>query len=393
MKNSVPRITFIILTTILFLQSCTKEKTYELQFEKLGLFSFADLKTPEYISDCRLVIKSTVDIDTVEYRTKAHELLDIFEYDYKYTNNWNNSNCGILHILNIYDKSITPNDKIVYTIYDKNGLKCFELEYDDEEIKRVYAWEDGNSLIEFEGYLSLFSEWEYCFKGGVYKRYETKDGITYLKEEESTSGYSRDCDEYEYNHTIYYPSGEKYYEYKSLLKLDPEGFSEYDEPFERVNYEENYYKKDGSIMSVVDRFLEEMDNYVIFKNTNESYWSDNNFHIALLPHYNSNKRGFGVVFYSNKQFTSIQKRICFSYEIEENTIECSDFFAYEFGRIPEGIHSAKCYLDLYEDNGEIYLKGMKSQYNNMHMLYNITMRKIEHKYDKGLHDALRKNIY
>ena len=101
MKNSVPRITFIILTTILFLQSCTKEKTYELQFEKLGLFSFADLKTPEYISDCRLVIKSTVDIDTVEYRTKAHELLDIFEYDYKYTNNWNNSNCGILHILNI----------------------------------------------------------------------------------------------------------------------------------------------------------------------------------------------------------------------------------------------------------------------------------------------------
>lgn len=307
------KILMVLVSTIL-LQSCSK--TYEIQFENLLLAPISQvLNTPDYISGCRIEIKTSEKFNIDEYLEMCGNFTSWpYGEDYSYTNNWSN-NSGVFKV---------PSGKGQISIYS-NSEKVLDMKYASGSITSSMIWEKGDVVCEFKGTLDILIEYYYYFIQGQLIWYNN-DSDLYMQKKVITEGYAPNCKQYDKITTYYYPTGVVS---RKVVQRIMEDENSPETGYSSETMEDIYYKQDGSEMTMADRLFENHEEYIILSTGYTDRRDNGKFYIIFMPKENGNTKGYGAIISSNKyDLLSIKIDRTFEYRIDDNEIICDEFFTH-----------------------------------------------------------------
>lgn len=347
---------FCAIFFICMLTGCSK--VYEVEFDNLLLAPISSvLNTPDYISGCRVEVKTSEKFNVDEY-TEWCRTVDSWSYeeDYSYVSYWGD-NSGVFTL---------PSGQGQVTMYSYDE-KVLDLKYDNWNITSCVVWQDGDVVCDFEGTLkgNDSEQQVYYFLQGKLSWYNNHSDL-YKEKEVVTEGYVPNCKEYEVITSYFYPSGvtsrkvvERYERWGDDEEeyLEGEGYSE-----EIV--EDVFYNRDGSEMTMADRLFENHEEYVILP-AGYSSRRTGEFYIVLMPKEHGKTRGFGAIISSDDyNLSSFNIDKTFEYRIDDNEIICDEFFyhmAYGTGRIKnQQRRTLEISVDYYKNvvvKGEFVIDG------------------------------------
>lgn len=354
---------------LLFFSSCAE--TYEIEFDNCLLKPIDVLNTPDYISGCRMVIKTSDKFDIDNYSKSLRDQAEWWyeqngEYGYSYMGDWS-ENSGIFYL---------PLGKGQISIYSYDN-KLLDLKYEDCEITSCTVWQEGDVMCEFKGVLAANAEneiAEWAFIHGELIWYNNDSGL-YMQKKIVTEGYSPDCEQYDEITYYYYPTGVVSRKVVARYIKD-DSFSE-SFGYGIRTIEDVYYNKDGSRKTIVDRLFDNHEEYVIL-NTGYSNWRLGKFYIVLMPRGEELTKGYGAIISSNRyDLSSFQIDRTFEYRIDNNDIICDEFYyheRYSSGRIRnQKRRTLEIDVD-YQNNivvkGEFVINGWEADCDDMQPIQN-----------------------
>ena len=189
---------FCAISFICMITGCSK--VYEVEFENLLLAPIsATLNTADYISGCRIEIKTSDKFNIDEYSEECRTSIGNWSYEenYSYMNYWGD-NSGVFTI---------PSGKGHISIYSYEE-KVLDLKYNNG-ITSCRVWQEGDVVCEFKGGLWGCYENEqptYHFLQGELIWYNN-DSDLYMQKKVVTGGYAPNCKQYDVITHYYYPTG------------------------------------------------------------------------------------------------------------------------------------------------------------------------------------------
>lgn len=370
---------FCAISFICMFTGCSK--VYEVEFENLLLAPISnELNTPEYISECRMEIKTSDKFNIDEYLEMCRNIEQwSYEEDYSYTSYWGD-NSGVFGV---------PSGKGKISIYS-NGEKVLDLKYDNGNITYGMVWKDGDVVCEFKGTLNACYECvlnSYYFLQGKLIWYNN-DSDLYMQKKVVTDGYAPNCKQYDEITSYYYPTG-------VVSRKVVKRYMEDEECYEGSGYssetvEDVFYNQDGSEMTMADRLFENHEEYVILP-TGYNNRRDGDVYIILMPKDNVKTKGYGAIISSDYyNFSSFTTDRTFEYRIDGNEIICDEFFyhtRYSTGRVKnQKRRTLEIGVDYYKNiivRGEFEIYGWD---------VNCKMKPSQKGYSDWLYTTLQENI-
>jgi hypothetical protein len=345
---------------------------------------------PDYVSDCRVIIKTKEEFNIDEYKKNAYEWIGNFRWDpeFSYLSYWD-ENSGVL-TNHQFKKAMIDVVKL------SDQTKVLNIEVEDGDITKFNVYNDNNEpLIEINGVIDYCGERCLYVLAGSKKIYDETEG--YLKEEFKTEGYVKDCKEYKQIFTKYYSTGEKKYQ-KVLRRIFDETAESIEggigEVYSEEVLEDQFYKKDGSTIEFLgDYIFEDMHKYLIYALDKSTYGGED-LYLALLPEFPHKFSGDAIIYGSRnggKDEYNATKRYSFHYSVIGDELSCyglvklnasSYYQRYLYG------HNLEFSLKITQNHlGEVILEGWSS--NRNFDLYNATLEKVDCKYDQYFYDKLK----
>lgn len=292
-------------------------RVYEVMFDNLLLVSISDeLRTPDFISNCRMEIMTSDKFNIDEYYKWCNYYYEEYGYlleeDYAYTLDWE----GISGLFTV------PNGKGSLTLYSYDE-KVIELSYQDGDITSCIVYEDDNVICEFNGTLknNTFEQLVYYFLQGNLIYYNNSD--LYKEKEVFTVGYAPNCEAYDEVTNHYDATGILRHTIVKHYKRfeEDENFPYYEE-----SIDEKFFNPDGSEMTMADRLFENHEKFLVLS-AGYSSIRLGDFYIVLIPKEKGKLKGYGATIATNEGLsTSYYMKTSFEYKIEDNEIICDEFF-------------------------------------------------------------------
>lgn len=173
--------TILAVITGILLQSCTK--TYEIQFDKLFLVAIENFKTPIFIENCKMVIKTEDDFNINKYtkNSKDPELLNFISYATDFEDDYNNENASVFYI----PDDINKGNIILYD--NATNTKYIEISL-NKGIKSISVYENGKVVSEAKGDIQTddIEGFYYYLASGNMKFYDyDSNGKQYVSKEQN----------------------------------------------------------------------------------------------------------------------------------------------------------------------------------------------------------------
>lgn len=367
---NIMRQLFCAICFICMMTSCSK--VYEVEFDNLLLSRISKIfNTPDYISGCRMEIKTSDNFNIDEYseslRTDTRRWFDDYgDYGYSYMRWWD-ENSGVFDV---------PSGKGQISIYSYEK-KVLELKYEDWTITSCVVWQDDAVVCEYKGKLGASYENEqaqYYFLHGELIWYNN-DSELYMQKKVVTEGYSSNCKQYDEIKYDYYPTG--IVSRKVIVRHFKDDSNSEGSGYSEMIVEDVYYNRDGSKKTIVDRLFENHEEYVIL-NTGYSNRRHGNFYIVLMPRGKELTKGYGAIISSNKyNISSFVIDRTFEYRIDNNEIICDEFYYHERYRSGRISNQKRRTLEIdvdYQNNivvkGEFVINGWEADCDDMQPIQN-----------------------
>lgn len=287
-------------------------RVYEVMFDNLLLASISnELRTPEYIYNCRIEIKTSDKFDIVEYSKICRNVeWGLYYEDYTYTYSWE----GISGLFTV------PNGEGKLTLYSYD-TKILELNYKNSDITNCIVYKNDDVICEFNGTLksNSFEQLVYYFLQGKLTWYNSTD--LYKEKEVLTEGYVPNCEEYDEITRYYYPTG-------IISKMKVKHYKKDTEDENALYYEDSvdkvFFNPDGSEKTIVDRLFEDQENLVLPAGYSSRNYGD--LYVVLIPKEKDKLKGYGATVSTNDDLSiSCYVNYTFEYKIEDNAIFCEKF--------------------------------------------------------------------
>lgn len=350
----------------IFLSSCTK--TYEVEFDNCVLKPISVLNTPDYISECRMVVKTSDEFDIDEYceslRIGSRRWFEVYD-EYSYMNDGNTV---------VFQVPSSGEGQISIYSYEE---KVLDLEYENWRITSCTVWQEDDIVCEYKGELGVSAEGEiisYYFLHGELIWYNNDSGL-YMQKKIITEGYSPDCEQYDEITYYYYPTG--VLSRKVVVRYSRDESNTEGSGYSGVTVEDVYYNEDGSEMTMADRLFDNHEEYVILS-TGYSNWRLGKFYIVLMPRGEELTKGYGAIISSKRyDLSSFQIDRTFEYRIDNNDIICDEFYYHERYRSGRISNQKRRTLEIdvdYQNNivvkGEFVINGWEADCDDMQPIQN-----------------------